>query len=61
MKGFRLNPNKEHVMKIINGNLNKQGHCVCQVKQDESTMCPCDKLLKEGNCCCKLFIKVEEA
>lgn len=60
MKGFRLNPDKEHVMKIINGTLKKNGFCPCQVQQDDTALCPCDKLLKEENCCCKLFIKVEE-
>ena len=61
MKGYRLNPDKEHVERIISGTLKKNGFCPCQIKQDDTTLCPCDKLIKEGNCCCKLFVKVEEA
>ena len=60
MKGFRLNPDKEYVEKIISGTLKKEGHCPCQLKADETTLCPCDKFIAEGKCCCKLFIPIEE-
>ena len=60
MKGFKYNDNIEFVQKLTKKIIENKGFCVCQVKQDETTMCPCDKLIKEGNCCCKLFVKVEE-
>lgn len=60
MKGYRLNPDKEYVDKIISGTLRKEGHCPCQIKEDETTYCPCDKFIAEGKCCCKLFIPIDE-
>lgn len=60
MKGYRLNPNREYVDKIITGTLKKDGHCPCRVDVNESTLCPCDKFIEEGKCCCKLFIPIED-
>ena len=60
MKGYRLNPDREYVDKIISGTLRKNGHCPCRVKADETTLCPCDKFIKEGDCCCKLFVPIEK-
>lgn len=59
MKGYRLNPDREYVDKIISGTLRKNGHCPCQVREDETTLCPCDKFITTGHCCCKLFIPIE--
>ena len=59
MKGYRLNPDKDYVLKIIEGTEKKNGHCPCRVKQDDSTLCPCDEFIKEGICKCKLFIPIE--
>ena len=59
MKGYILNPDMEHVQKIINGVNKKNGHCPCQLKEDETTMCPCDSFTTTGHCCCKLFIPQE--
>lgn len=59
MKGYRLNPDKEYVNKIIEGINRKNGHCPCRVVSDETTMCPCDEFVQEGICKCKLFIKDE--
>lgn len=60
MKGYRLNPDKEYVNKIIEGTHRKNGHCPCQIKEDDTTLCPCDKFIAEGKCCCKLFIPISE-
>ena len=60
MKGYRLNPDRKYVDKIITGTLKKEGHCPCRLVADETTLCPCDKFVKEGICCCKLFIPIEE-
>ena len=59
MKGFRLNNDKEYVDKIIKGILKKDGHCPCRVIVDDTTLCPCDKFIKEKVCCCNLFIPIE--
>lgn len=60
MKGYRLNPNREYVDKIITGTLKKDGHCPCRVDVNESTLCPCDRFIEEGKCCCNLFIPIED-
>ena len=60
MKGFRLNPDREYVNKIINGTFKKEGHCPCRVLSDDTTLCPCDKFIQEGDCCCKLFVPLEK-
>ncbi len=59
MKGYRLNPDREYVDKIITGILKKDGHCPCRVKCDETTMCPCDEFVSTGKCACKLFVPDE--
>lgn len=57
MNGYILNSNKEHTLKIIEGILKKDGHCPCQIKEDDSTLCPCNNFINSGHCCCNLFIK----
>ena len=57
MKGYRLNSDKEYVEKIINGILRKNGHCPCRVKEDDTTLCPCDEFIKDGICKCNLFVR----
>ena len=59
MKGYRLNNDKKYVDKIIDGIENKNGHCPCRIKQDNSTLCPCDEFIEKGICKCKLFIKID--
>lgn len=49
MKGYRLNPDKEYVNKIIEGIHRKNGHCPCRVISDDTTLCPCDEFVKERN------------
>lgn len=56
MKGFRLNKNKNYVLKIIDGIEKKEGHCPCRLNVDNTTLCPCDEFIKDGICKCKLFI-----
>lgn len=60
MKGYRLNPDKEYVEKIMEGIRRKDGHCPCRVKVDETTLCPCDEFVGEGVCKCNLFVKEEK-
>ncbi len=59
MKGYKLNPDSEHLMKIIAGINKKDGHCPCRVNRDESTLCPCDEFVNDNICKCNLFIKIE--
>ena len=56
MKGFRLNKNKNYVLKIIDGFEKKEGHCPCRLNVDNTTLCPCDEFVKDRICKCKLFI-----
>lgn len=60
MKGYKLNPNSEHVDLIIEGLKNKGGYCPCKVQKTIENMCPCDDFISTGKCCCKLYVKVEE-
>ena len=60
MKGFKLNPNRDYVEKIIDGIYRKDGHCPCQLKVDYTTLCPCDKFIHEGKCCCKLYVPIDK-
>lgn len=60
MKGYVINPDKEYTSKIIEGIYRKNGHCPCRVNTDETTLCPCDDFIQNGNCKCRLFIKKEE-
>ena len=57
MKGYKLNPDKEYVNKIIDGLYRKDGHCPCRVKVDDTTLCPCDDFVENRDCKCKLFIE----
>lgn len=57
MKGFVLNPDKKYVDAIIQGIQKKQGHCPCRLNVDDTTLCPCDDFVQNGNCKCKLFVK----
>ena len=59
MKGYRLNKDIEYVKKIMQGIERKNGHCPCRLKEDDTTLCPCDEF-KEGICKCKLFIPIND-
>ena len=58
MKGYRLNKDIEYVKKIMQGIERKNGHCPCRLKEDDTTLCPCDEFIKEG--ICKLFIPIND-
>ncbi|MGL4484166.1 MAG: ferredoxin-thioredoxin reductase catalytic domain-containing protein [Anaerovoracaceae bacterium] len=60
MKGYKLSEDKKHVDMIIEGILKKDGHCPCRLAKDDTTLCPCDDFMENGNCECKLFLKIEE-
>lgn len=51
-----LNPNEEHVNKILLGLEKKGGHCPCVLTQNDDTICPCKKMREESKCCCKLYL-----
>lgn len=57
MKDFILNPDAEYVSRIIAGIHRKQGHCPCRIDMDQTTLCPCDDFVGNGNCKCNLFVK----
>ncbi len=61
MKGYRINPNREFVLRIIEGVIRKEGHCPCRKDVTDETLCPCDEFVKTGVCRCGLFIKEEDA
>jgi ferredoxin-thioredoxin reductase catalytic subunit len=60
MKGFKLNPNRDFVNRIIEGIYRKDGHCPCRKEMTDATLCPCDEFTKQGICRCALFVKIEE-
>jgi ferredoxin-thioredoxin reductase catalytic subunit len=69
--GFRLNPDKKTVERVINGlllNEKKYGkrYCPCRrvsgnEEEDSKKICPCafhkEELEKDGHCFCNLFFK----
>lgn len=69
--GFRLNPDRKTVERIINGllaNEKKYGkkYCPCRrvsgnEEEDSKKICPCafhkDEIEKDGHCFCNLFVK----
>ena len=59
MKGYRINPDKEHVDLITNGLLKGNGHCPCKLQKTDENLCPCDEFITTGECHCKLWIKEE--
>lgn len=60
MKGYRLNPDKEYVEKILEGIRRKDGHCPCRLVADDTTLCPCDEFVEKQICKCNLFVKKDE-
>ena len=69
--GFRLNPDREAVARVIKGLLENekkhgQRYCPCRrvtgnIEEDRLKICPCAWHLKElehdGRCQCRLFVK----
>ena len=60
MKGYKLNPDKEYVMKIVEGIYRKDGHCPCRLQVDDTTLFPCNQFVSEGICKCNLFISIND-
>ncbi len=60
MKGYRINPNKDFVLRIVEGLMRKDGHCPCRKLADDTTLCPCDEFIETGTCKCGLFVPIEE-
>ena len=60
MNGYKLNPDKEYVMKIVEGIYRKDGHCPCRLQVDDTTLCPCNQFVSEGICKCNLFISIND-
>lgn len=57
----KLNPDKDHVDKIIKGlkeNKEKYGSqfCPCSLVQNVDTICPCLDYRENNHCHCNLFI-----
>jgi ferredoxin-thioredoxin reductase catalytic subunit len=59
MEGYKLNPNTEHVNKIINGIQKNDGNCPCRIQKIPSNLCPCNEFIESKICKCKLFIPIE--
>ena len=59
MKGYRINPDKEHVDLIIKGLLKGNGYCPCKLQKIPENLCPCDEFITTGECHCKLWTKEE--
>ena len=57
MKGYKLNPDENHVDSIIKGLKSKEGYCPCKVQKIEENLCPCDEFITTGECHCKLWVK----
>ena len=60
MKGYRINPNRDFVLRIIEGVIRKDGHCPCRKDVSDETLCPCDEFINTKICRCGLFIKEED-
>ena len=60
MKGYRLNKDINYASKILEGIERKNGHCPCRIKEDDTTLCPCDEFIQTGTCKCKLFVPIEK-
>ena len=52
---MRLNEDKEHVLKIIDGIYKRKGHCPCMIEESEDTICPCKDMRENSKCHCKLY------
>ena len=53
---MKLNPDEEHVKRIMIGIEKKDGHCPCVLTVNDDTICPCKKMREESKCCCKLYL-----
>lgn len=51
-----FNPNKEDVIKLINGIFENNGRCPAS-NSSSNHMCPCINMVKYGKCECGLFVR----
>ena len=72
--GFKLNPDREVVERLIKGLLENekkygQRYCLCRrvsgnPAEDKPKICPCawhrQEIEREGHCYCRLFVKLEK-
>jgi ferredoxin-thioredoxin reductase catalytic subunit len=58
MKNITLNTDLEFVKKIKGDILINGGYCPCSIIKNKDTKCPCKKFREEQECCCGLYIKV---
>ncbi len=72
---LRLNPNKQHVNKIINSIIEKDGYCCCQILKNDDAICPllkyselpeqieptnlCGTGIEIGRCVCNVYVESE--
>lgn len=54
---MKLNPDIDHVFKIIEGLKNNDMMCPCKMDKSLKNICPCEDFYKNDKCVCKLFIK----
>ena len=56
--GWRINPDDEHVTKVIRGLLENDGHCPShphnRIGHDQ---CPCSAYIQCDTCYCELYVK----
>lgn len=59
MRGFRLNPNKELVKRLVDLVDKCNGHCPCAIVKEDTTLCPCDNFINDHECQCGMYKRVE--
>lgn len=60
MERYRLNPDEKIVDAIYTGLKKKGGYCPCKIPKIPENLCPCNDFLFDGDCHCKLWVKIEE-
>lgn len=53
---MKLNPDDNHVEKILEALEKNDGFCPCRAEKNKDTVCPCKKMREENKCCCKLYV-----
>lgn len=57
---FKLNPDREYVMRIREVLLKKGGYCPCRTQKIPANICPCVEFVDTGICHCGMFEEVKE-
>lgn len=58
-EGMKLNPNQNHVEKIMDKLRVTKGYCPCLPAKNEDTICPCKHSRTLKACRCGLFVREE--